>query len=450
MMNALVTVPKTKEGSTATEASKHRLLAVTMHNLLHTIFHLLYSYADVSSASAILSAVDSQIVSRLDASWNELSPKTRNLYKHLSSIVPTVDSDVPVSTHVDLVCRILSSPVRDTRAGLVACCPYLLPLVREICNVNRIYVSGYTVSSETGEKHPVLTEVGTRIQEDLLRLVKSCQGGLGSQPPAISTQSLIGDFYPSQAVLKTLFDKLPLPTTKPISSPFKGGGALENFLLTRIYHPLAVLWSKSLRIQPLAPREIVPDFMELEARSCGGVQSLLPDDSENGGNDTQYVGDEGPRDKQGQAGEETLGFDESLLGDTDDGDLSYLDDVLGENTESRVLEDSLDQVENREEDAIRVLEDSSKVLAAATAALGDDPQDGDSPQPDEKELTENEVEDLIAKAEAELQEPEDGSLQPNDNDVDELISKSMKEQETATKGFDELAARLAKLNSKTD
>jgi hypothetical protein len=230
-----------------------------MQSVLNTVYHLVYTFGDIDSALALLSAINSPQVSRLSKSWDLLAPKSKSLYKHLSLIIPFAEA--PINKHLEITCRAL------TTRGKGRVIPFLLPIINETSLVYEIYCSGYETSKD-GDKVPVLTEVGVRNVESLISLVESCQGS-----EFAGWDAKCGDMrIPSDAVLKSLFDKVPATTGRT-------EGKLDHFLLTRVYYQSVDLWGKSVDIEGIGKREVVPEFLETEIMVWRKAEEIPVDDA---------------------------------------------------------------------------------------------------------------------------------------------------------------------------
>jgi hypothetical protein len=237
VISALVSIPKS-----SVEENESSLLAITMQSVLHAIYHLIYTFGDISSAIVLLMAVNSPAVSRLSKSWSFLNPQTKALYKNLSLIIPFADS--PINDHVEITSKLL-----NTRTGII---PLLLPILKELELINQLYDTG------AGNNVPVLTEVGAKSMEKLLGLVEACKG--------VSTtgwDATVGDLkIPKDAILKSIFVNMP-------AKDGRADGKLVHFVLSRVFYQNRDLWHKSTVIEPLGKQEVVPEFEEISVIVTG-------------------------------------------------------------------------------------------------------------------------------------------------------------------------------------
>ncbi|KAJ1532474.1 hypothetical protein HK096_006563, partial [Nowakowskiella sp. JEL0078] len=154
--------------------------AQTISHLILTSYSLLYVYRNVASVTSVLRALDSPEIRRLRRTWELVSLKHQTLYRQLCTLCPT--SVLMGSHHKELLSDLLDSHFR--RGSSVVVIPSLEPFVAEIEDINSAYVVGHQPSTvhiggslETSTVMlPVLSDIGTRMQEEIISQIEMCQG----------------------------------------------------------------------------------------------------------------------------------------------------------------------------------------------------------------------------------------------------------------------------------
>ncbi|KAI8803482.1 hypothetical protein BJ742DRAFT_828492 [Cladochytrium replicatum] len=259
----------------------HLARAHAIHHAVSIAFTFLYIYRNLNGLCAVLKALNSPEIQRLKKTWELVGYETTNMLRHLLQVAPvSFDMSTLAHEHKVLVSDLLQAHYRG--GGLITIVPWLEPCVAEVDDIKHAYVVAGEAYS--GSNEVVLSDIGTRLLEQIIAQVELCQGaGTSELTPAIFESS---SGSTSGKGRKTTGAGGPPAWSHPVAPPSDdlrsigiADNALQHYILTRVFFPRQFLWKESARLERLEKGEINPYPEEPQVRKLQQInQSILDND----------------------------------------------------------------------------------------------------------------------------------------------------------------------------
>ncbi|KAJ3299378.1 hypothetical protein HDU76_006316 [Blyttiomyces sp. JEL0837] len=169
--------------------SPAQLRALAILNLVSISYVLFYTFRDLNGAAAILRGLSDPRITRLHRTWELVSVKCKDTFRHLNSMLgisvhsttgksPTKTSVSSKSTDaINLVVELLEHHYQGI--GAISLIPWLQPFIMEIDDL----VAAYTVASGDNGTGVILSDIGQRAVEELFSTLELCKG-VGKPDPS--------------------------------------------------------------------------------------------------------------------------------------------------------------------------------------------------------------------------------------------------------------------------
>ncbi|KAI8812761.1 hypothetical protein BJ742DRAFT_791702 [Cladochytrium replicatum] len=241
-----------------TSNAPHLARAHAIHHAVSIAFTLLYVYRNLNGLCAVLKALDSPEVKRLKKTWELVSYETSNMLRHLLQVAP-VSFDMSMLAHEQKVLVSDLLLVHYRGGGLITIIPWLEPYVAEVDDIKHAYV----VAGDAGTNEVVLSDIGTRLLEQIITQVELCQGaGTSELTPAIfesSTGSTSGKRPGKKGGGGPPAWSHPVaPPSDDLRSIGMADNAVQHYILTRVFFPRQFLWKESTRLEGREKGEVNP------------------------------------------------------------------------------------------------------------------------------------------------------------------------------------------------
>ncbi|KAJ3119737.1 DELLA protein rgl3 [Nowakowskiella sp. JEL0407] len=254
--------------------------ADAISHLISIAYYLLNVYRNISSLSAVLRALESPEIKRIQKSWEFVSPKVITVYKNLLKSCPTAKT--LYSEHKELLSELLDVHFKQRSVVVI---PWLEPFLVEIDSINESYVVGHQQMGSLVDGFvtvPVLSDIGTKMQEESIETIELCMG-IGKldnvSPAAVARISKRKN--KSQGKKNDAASRLELEIEEVIvdlrdvnkSAELDEQMVLGHWILTRVFCERCVLWDNSVEIEKGKSLQTNPYTKEPQLSSAS-VQTL--------------------------------------------------------------------------------------------------------------------------------------------------------------------------------